>query len=89
MITVSKGVKRKDAEGSAAPVDESDELFDCQGEEIETEAIRRGRRDPTSHFTSLSKRRKRHYRRFEALQEYPVHSEIGSIVSRRQNRAPK
>ena len=43
MITVSKGVKRKDAEGSAAPVDEGDELFDCQDEEIETEAIRRGR----------------------------------------------
>ena len=29
MITPPKGVKRKDAEGSAAPVDEGDELFDC------------------------------------------------------------
>ena len=39
MITPSKGVKRKDAEGSAAPVDKGDELFDCEGEEIETETI--------------------------------------------------
>ena len=39
MITPPKGVKRKDAEGSAARVDEGDELFDCEGEEIETETI--------------------------------------------------
>ena len=39
MITSPKRVKRKDAEGSAAPVDEGDELFDCEGEEIETETI--------------------------------------------------
>ena len=39
MITPPKGVKRKYAEGSAAPVDEGDELFDCEGEEIETETI--------------------------------------------------
>ena len=36
-ITPPKEVKRKDAEGSAAPVDKGDELFDCEGEEIETE----------------------------------------------------
>ena len=39
MITPPKGVKRKDAEGSTAPVDEGDELFDCEVEEIETETI--------------------------------------------------
>ena len=39
MITPPKGVKRKDAEGSVARVDEGDELFDCEGEEIETETI--------------------------------------------------
>ena len=39
MITLPKGVKWKDTEGSAAPVDEVDELFDCEGEEIETETI--------------------------------------------------
>ena len=38
-ITPPKEVKRKDAEGSAAPVDKGDELFDCEGEEIETETI--------------------------------------------------
>ena len=79
MITPSKRVKQKDTEGSAAPINEGDELFDCKGEEIETETIRRARRDPTSYFTSLSKRRKRYYRRFEALQKCRVHSKIGSI----------
>ena len=39
MIASPKGVKRKDAEGSAAPVDEGNKLFDCEGEEIETEII--------------------------------------------------
>ena len=39
MITPHKGVQQKDAEGSAAPVDEGDELFDCEGEEIEMETI--------------------------------------------------
>ena len=39
MITPPKGVKRKDAEGSVVRVDEGDELFDCEGEEIETETI--------------------------------------------------
>ena len=38
-ITPPKEVERKDAEGSAAPVDKGDELFDCEGEEIETETI--------------------------------------------------
>ena len=38
-ITPPKEVKWKDAEGSAAPVDKGDELFDCEGEEIETETI--------------------------------------------------
>ena len=37
MITSPKGVKWKDAEGYAAPADEGNELFDCEGEEIETE----------------------------------------------------
>ena len=39
MITPPKGVKRKDAEGSVAPVNEGDELFDCESEGIETETI--------------------------------------------------
>ena len=39
MITPPKGVKPKDAEGSAAPADEGDELFDREGEEIKTETI--------------------------------------------------
>ena len=39
LITPPKGVKWKDAEGSAAPVDEGDELFDCENEEIERETI--------------------------------------------------
>ena len=39
LITQPKGVKWKDAEGSAAPFNESDELFDCEDEEIETETI--------------------------------------------------
>ena len=38
-ITPPKEVKRKDAEGSAAPVDKGDELFDYKGEQIETETI--------------------------------------------------
>ena len=42
MIIPPKGVKRKDAEGSAAPVKEGDELFNCEGEEIETETIEEG-----------------------------------------------
>ena len=33
--TPAKGVKRKDAEGSAAPFDEGDDLLDCEGKEIE------------------------------------------------------
>ena len=40
MIIPTKGVKQKDAQRSAAPVDKSDELlFDCEGEEIEMETI--------------------------------------------------
>ena len=40
MIIPIKGVKQKDAQISAAPVDKSDELlFDCEGEEIEMETI--------------------------------------------------
>ena len=39
MIAPPKGVKGKDAKGSAVSVDEGDELFDCEGEEIETETI--------------------------------------------------
>ena len=39
MVTPLKGVKRKDANGPAAPVDKGDELFDCEREEIETETI--------------------------------------------------
>ena len=39
MITPPKGLKRKDSKGSAAPVDDGDELFDCEGEGIETETI--------------------------------------------------
>ena len=39
MITPPKGVKRKDAEGSVAPVNEGDELFDCESDGIETEVI--------------------------------------------------
>ena len=39
MITPPKRVKGKDAKGSAVSVDEGDELFDCEGEEIETETI--------------------------------------------------
>ena len=34
MVTPLKGVKRKDANGPAAPVDKGDELFDCEREEI-------------------------------------------------------
>ena len=89
MIAPPKGVKQKGAERSAAPVNKGDELFDCKGGEIETEIIRRGRREATSHFTSRSKRRKCYYRRFKPLQKCPFHSEIGSIVPRRQNRAPE
>ena len=33
--TPPKGVKRKDAGGSAAPFDEDDDLLDCEGKEIE------------------------------------------------------
>ena len=33
--TPPKGVKRKDAEGSAATFDEGDDLLDCEGKEIE------------------------------------------------------
>ena len=40
MITPPKGVKRKEAEGSATPVNKGDELFDSEGEEIETETIK-------------------------------------------------
>ena len=89
MIAPPKGVKQKGAERSAAPADEGDELFDCKGGEIETETIRRGRREATNHFTSQSKRRKRYCRRFEPCQKCPFHSEIGSIVPRRKNRAPE
>ena len=39
ILTPPKGVKRKDANGPAAPVDKGDELFDCEREEIETETI--------------------------------------------------
>ena len=39
ILTPPKGVKRKDANGPAAPVDKDDELFDCEREEIETETI--------------------------------------------------
>ena len=39
MITPPKGVTQKDAEGSTAPVDEGDEIFDCEDEEIKTETI--------------------------------------------------
>ena len=39
MITPPKGVKRKEAEGSATPINKGDELFDSEGEEIETETI--------------------------------------------------
>ena len=42
MITPHKGVKQKDAGGSAAPVEKGDELFNCEGEEIETETIEEG-----------------------------------------------
>ena len=38
-ITPPKKVKRKDAEGSEATVDKGDKLFDCEGQEIETETI--------------------------------------------------
>ena len=34
MVTPLKGVKRKDANEPAAPVDKGDELFDCEREEI-------------------------------------------------------
>ena len=34
ILTPPKGVKRKDANGPAAPVDKGDELFDCEREEI-------------------------------------------------------
>ena len=34
MVTPLKGVKRKDANWPAAPVDKGDELFDCEREEI-------------------------------------------------------
>ena len=39
LITPPKGVKWKNAEGSAAPFDEGDELFDCEDGEIKTETI--------------------------------------------------
>ena len=39
MITPPKGVKRKDAERSEAPVDKDDQLFGCEGEKIKTETI--------------------------------------------------
>ena len=46
MTTPPKGGMRKDAEGSAATVDEGDELFDCEGEEIQTETIEEDRSAP-------------------------------------------
>ena len=39
MITPPKGVKRKDAQRSEAPVDKGDQLFGCEGEKIKTETI--------------------------------------------------
>ena len=39
MKTPPKGVKRKDAEGSAAPFDEGDDLLDSEGKEVDTETI--------------------------------------------------